>query len=144
MQPDLLSLYKQMLRSRLFEEAVAHLWTQGLISGEMHLGTGEEAIIAGVVDHLRDGDGMALDHRGTAAMMMRGVEPVLLLGRRMDCVLAWAGICTCIPRSTWQLHRGSWEPLDQRGLVLHWRLKPFARVRWQWLSLVKGRPIREC
>ena len=79
MQPDLLSLYKQMLRSRLFEEAVAHLWTQGLISGEMHLGTGEEAIIAGVVDHLRDGDGMALDHRGTAAMMMRGVEPVLLL-----------------------------------------------------------------
>jgi TPP-dependent pyruvate/acetoin dehydrogenase alpha subunit len=79
MDPDLLYLYKQMLRSRLFEEAVAHLWTEGLISGEMHLGTGEEAINAGVVDHLRDGDGMALDHRGTAAMLMRGVEPVKLL-----------------------------------------------------------------
>ena len=79
MTPDLWSLYRQMLRSRLFEEAVAQLWHQGLISGEMHLGTGEEGIVAGVVDHLRDGDAMALDHRGTAALLMRGVEPVPLL-----------------------------------------------------------------
>jgi pyruvate dehydrogenase E1 component alpha subunit len=68
-----------MLKSRLFEEATAKLWHDGLISGEMHLGTGEEAIIAGVVSHLKDGDAMALDHRGTAAMLMRGVEPVPLL-----------------------------------------------------------------
>ena len=79
MSPDLWSLYAFMLKSRLFEEAVARLWHEGLISGEMHLGTGEEAIIAGVVSHLRDGDAMALDHRGTAAMLMRGVEPVPLL-----------------------------------------------------------------
>jgi pyruvate dehydrogenase E1 component alpha subunit len=45
----------------------------------MHLGTGEEAIIAGVVTQLREGDAMALDHRGTAALLMRGVEPVLIL-----------------------------------------------------------------
>jgi len=68
-----------MLRSRFFEEVVAMLWREGLISGEMHLGTGEEAAIAGVVDHLREGDAMALDHRGTAALLMRGVDPVLLL-----------------------------------------------------------------
>ena len=79
MSPDLWSLYAFMLKSRLFEEAVARLWHEGLISGEMHLGTGEEAIIAGVVSHLRDGDAMALDHRGTAAMLMRAVEPVPLL-----------------------------------------------------------------
>jgi len=79
MQPDLWSLYKQMLRSRLFEEVVAMLWREGLISGEMHLGTGEEAAIAGVVDHLREGDAMALDHRGTAALLIRGVDPVMLL-----------------------------------------------------------------
>ena len=76
---DLWSLYRQMLRSRLFEEAVAQIWQDGLISGEMHLGTGEEAIIAGVLDHLRDGDALALDHRGTAALLMRGVDPVSLL-----------------------------------------------------------------
>jgi TPP-dependent pyruvate/acetoin dehydrogenase alpha subunit len=79
MKPELWSLYTQMLKSRLFEEAIAKLWHDGLISGEMHLGTGEEAIIAGVVNHLRDGDAMALDHRGTAALLMRGVDPVLIL-----------------------------------------------------------------
>jgi len=71
MSPDLWSLYALMLKSRLFEEATARLWHEGLISGEMHLGTGEEAIIAGVVSHLKDGDAMALDHRGTAALLMR-------------------------------------------------------------------------
>jgi pyruvate dehydrogenase E1 component alpha subunit len=68
-----------MKKSRLFEEAVAQLWEDGLISGEMHLGTGEEAILAGVVSQLRPGDAMAVDHRGSAAFLMRGVDPVLLL-----------------------------------------------------------------
>ena len=76
---DLWSLYALMLKSRLFEEAVTKLWKDGLISGEMHLGTGEEAIIAGVISQFSPGDAMALDHRGTAALLMRGVDPVLLL-----------------------------------------------------------------
>jgi len=79
MPPDLWSLYALMMKSRLYEEAIAKLWHDGLISGEMHLGTGEEAIIAGVVSQLIDGDAMALDHRGTAALLMRGVDPVLVI-----------------------------------------------------------------
>lgn len=79
MQPDPWSLYRQMLKSRLFEEAVTRLWVDGRIFGEMHLGTGEEAICAGVVDHLIEGDAMALDHRGTPPLLMRGLDPVLLL-----------------------------------------------------------------
>lgn len=79
MPPDLWSLYRLMLKSRLFEEAIAQLWHDGLISGEMHLGTGEEAIVAGVVAHVRDGDAMALDHRGTAALFMRGIDPVSIV-----------------------------------------------------------------
>jgi pyruvate dehydrogenase E1 component alpha subunit len=79
MPADLWSLYALMLKSRLLEEAIAGLWHDGLISGEMHLGTGEEAIIAGVVSQLRDGDAMALDHRGTAPLLMRGVDPLLIL-----------------------------------------------------------------
>jgi len=79
MPPDLLSLYAMMLHSRLFEEAVAQLWHGGLISGEMHLGTGEEAIAAGIVSQLQDGDALALDHRGTPPLLMRGVDPVLIL-----------------------------------------------------------------
>ena len=73
------SLYKLMKKSQLYEEEVARLWNAGLISGEMHLGTGEEAIIAGVVSQLDSGDALALDHRGTSALLMRGVDPVALL-----------------------------------------------------------------
>lgn len=79
MQADIWSLYQLMYRSRLLEEAIADLWHAGRISGEMHLGTGEEAIIAGVVSQLKDGDALALDHRATAAFFMRGVDPVLLV-----------------------------------------------------------------
>jgi TPP-dependent pyruvate/acetoin dehydrogenase alpha subunit len=90
MPPDLWLLYKLMLKSRLFEEAIAKLWHEGLISGEMHLGTGEEAIIAGVVAHLKEGDAMALDHRGTAALLMRGVESRLILRELLGCA---DGLC---------------------------------------------------
>ncbi len=72
-------LYTQMLRCRIFEEAVRHLWLDGSISGEMHLSMGEEAIAVGVVSQLVDGDALALDHRGTAPLMVRGIDPTLLL-----------------------------------------------------------------
>ncbi len=79
MPPDLWQLYALMHMSRCFEEAVTRLWNEGLISGEMHLGTGEEAIAAGIVSQLRPGDAMALDHRATPPLLMRGVDPVAIL-----------------------------------------------------------------
>jgi pyruvate dehydrogenase E1 component alpha subunit len=79
MKPDLWSLYSDMYRSRVFEEAATRLWQDGLISGEMHLGTGEEAVVAGVMDHLQDGDALALDHRGTSPLLMVGVDPLKIL-----------------------------------------------------------------
>jgi acetoin:2,6-dichlorophenolindophenol oxidoreductase subunit alpha len=79
MKIDLLPFYRHMLRSRRFEELTRELWIEGKISGEMHLGIGEEAVVAGVVAHLQNGDAMALDHRGTPALVMRGVDLKLLL-----------------------------------------------------------------
>jgi TPP-dependent pyruvate/acetoin dehydrogenase alpha subunit len=79
METDMWSLYRQMLRIRRFEESVMDLWEKGKISGEMHLGIGEEAVVAGVVGHLRDGDAMALDHRSTPPLVALGVDLVLLL-----------------------------------------------------------------
>ena len=76
---DLVPLFRQMLRSRLFEETVKVLWEEGRISGEMHLGIGEEAIVAGIIAHLRDGDAMALDHRSSPPLVMRGVNLALML-----------------------------------------------------------------
>jgi len=74
MKPDFEKLYFQMARIRAFEESLARLWRQGLIPGEMHLGIGEEAIVAGVLDHARNGDGLALDHRSTPPLVARGVD----------------------------------------------------------------------
>lgn len=76
---EIWQLYRMMLRSRLFENAVMKLWEEGKITGEMHLGTGEEAIVAGVVSQLEEGDAIAVTHRGTPQFIMRGVDPVLLL-----------------------------------------------------------------
>ena len=79
MEPDLWYLYTLMLKSRLIEEEVIRLWNDGKISGEMHLAIGEEAISAGIIGQLQDGDAIALDHRGTPQFVMRGVDSVLLL-----------------------------------------------------------------
>ncbi|MFX1497734.1 MAG: thiamine pyrophosphate-dependent enzyme, partial [Promethearchaeota archaeon] len=76
---EIWQLYRNMLYSRLFENAVKDLWEKGKISGEMHLGTGEEAIIASVVSQLEHGDAIAVDHRGTPPFLMRGIDPTLLL-----------------------------------------------------------------
>lgn len=67
-------LFYQMARMRAFEEAIARLWERGLISGELHLGTGEEAVVAGVVSHLGEGDALALDHRSTPPLVARGID----------------------------------------------------------------------
>jgi TPP-dependent pyruvate/acetoin dehydrogenase alpha subunit len=76
---DLWSLYSMMLRGRLVEEAVRTLWLEGRISGEMHLGLGEEAIVAGVTANLEPDDALALDHRGTLPLVMIGAELEALL-----------------------------------------------------------------
>ena len=83
MELELWHLYELMLRSRLFEELVNELWDDGRISGEMHMGIGEEGIVAGVVDHMQDGDAIALDHRGTPPMIMRGVPARALLAEML-------------------------------------------------------------
>lgn len=74
MTPDLEALYLDMARMRYFEEALGELWGRGLISGEMHLGVGEEAIAAGIAAHLESGDGLALDYRPTPLLVGRGLD----------------------------------------------------------------------
>jgi len=76
---DLPELYRQMMRARAYELTVEDLWEKGLISGEMHLGTGEEAVAAGVVTHLTEGDGLALTHRCSPALVVRGVPLAAML-----------------------------------------------------------------
>lgn len=90
MKLDSVALYRKMLTCRRVEEAIAGLWYEGRISGEMHLGIGEEGINAGVLDHLGDGDAVSLDHRGTAGMVLRGVEIAAII---KECIGAADGLC---------------------------------------------------
>ncbi|MFX0099107.1 MAG: thiamine pyrophosphate-dependent dehydrogenase E1 component subunit alpha [Candidatus Hodarchaeota archaeon] len=76
---DIWQLYEMMLHSRLYEELVAQLWEEGKIFGEMHLGIGEEAIMAGVLSQLESGDAVACSHRGTSAFLLKGVDPIPLM-----------------------------------------------------------------
>lgn len=68
-----------MLFSRYFEQLAVNYWEEGHISGEMHMGIGEEAICAGIIAHLEEGDSLALDHRGTPPALMRQVDPKSLM-----------------------------------------------------------------
>ncbi len=72
--PDLERLYSSMVRMRAFEETLAALWRRGLVSGEMHLGIGEEGVVAGLFDHLEPEDALALDYRPTPALLAHGVS----------------------------------------------------------------------
>ncbi|MBD0322656.1 MAG: thiamine pyrophosphate-dependent dehydrogenase E1 component subunit alpha [Aldersonia sp.] len=74
-QPVLEQLYRQMCRIRYVEQAISELWRAGLVSGEMHLGIGEEAVAAGVVAHIEDGDALSVDYRSTPPFVARGVDP---------------------------------------------------------------------
>jgi TPP-dependent pyruvate/acetoin dehydrogenase alpha subunit len=78
-RPTLLDHYRAMARARAFELLLLELWEAGAISGELHLGTGEEAIAAGLAPHLREGDALALDHRATPLLLLRGVDPVAMV-----------------------------------------------------------------
>ena len=72
-------LYRTMCLIRYVEQAVAELWNAGLVSGEMHLGAGEEAAVVGVLAHLREGDALSVDYRSTPAFVARGVPVEALL-----------------------------------------------------------------
>jgi pyruvate dehydrogenase E1 component alpha subunit len=51
----------------------------------MHLGTGEEAIVAGVLAHLQEDDALALDHRSTPPLVIHGVDLYLILRELLGC-----------------------------------------------------------
>ncbi len=67
-----LSLYRTMLRIRLFEERVVKLLEDKEIYGPAHLYIGQEAVAAGVCHHLRRGDYVASTHRGHGHLIAKG------------------------------------------------------------------------
>ena len=69
-----LSLYRQMLVIRKFEESAVELFSKGLITGSTHPCIGQEAIPAGVCSALEKHDLVLATYRGHGAAIA-GVRP---------------------------------------------------------------------
>jgi pyruvate dehydrogenase E1 component alpha subunit len=63
-----------MIRVRRFEEKCAELYQQEKIRGFLHLYIGEEAIAAGLIDHLRPDDAVVATYREHGHALLRGVS----------------------------------------------------------------------
>lgn len=88
-KPDkksLLNIYRQMLRIRLFEQKASELFAQGMVTGSMHIYTGQEAIAATAGELLRETDTITSTHRGHGHCIAKGGETnrmmAELLGRK--------------------------------------------------------------
>jgi len=80
-----LGLYQTMTRIRQFEKRAHDLFLQNLVKGTTHLGTGQEAVAAGVAAAMRPDDYTFVTYRGHNHVLARGtaMTPVMaeLLGR---------------------------------------------------------------
>ena len=69
---ELLSLYRDMLLIRRFEEKAGQLYGLGLIGGFCHLYIGQEAVAAGIQTALTDKDSVITGYRAEVAMAEAG------------------------------------------------------------------------
>jgi acetoin:2,6-dichlorophenolindophenol oxidoreductase subunit alpha len=80
-----LDLYRKMTEIRQFEKRAYDLFLQNLVRGTTHLGTGQEAIAAGVSAAMRADDYMFVTYRGHNHVLARGTPMTAvmaeLLGR---------------------------------------------------------------
>src|SRR6187549_160465 len=74
----LLTLYRQMVAIRLFEERVNDLYTRALMPGLAHLYIGEEAIAVGICEALRGDDYITSTHRGHGHCLAKGADVSLM------------------------------------------------------------------
>jgi acetoin:2,6-dichlorophenolindophenol oxidoreductase subunit alpha len=72
---ELLQMYRQMLRIRLFEESVNDLYMRAIMPGLAHLYIGEEAVAVGICEALNRDDYITSTHRGHGHCLAKGAAP---------------------------------------------------------------------
>ena len=75
----LLSLYRNMVRIRAFEEHAAECFTKGMLAGNIHLSIGQEAAEAGAFAAIEPKDYFTSTHRGHGHAIARGADPKLAM-----------------------------------------------------------------
>lgn len=77
---DLAAAYERMAFVRAFEDRVLDLSREGLVSGSVHVCTGQEAIPVGALAALRPGDAVLATYRGHGWALACGADPAAVLG----------------------------------------------------------------
>lgn len=85
----LLSMFELMLLIRRFEESLYRKYREGKIGGYLHRYDGQEALVAGVIPHLKPGDYVLCTYRDHAHAIAMGTPPreimAELMGRATGC-----------------------------------------------------------
>ena len=71
---SLLAHYRTMVLIRTVESRLSRLFADNEIPGFLHLSIGQEAVAAGVMSSLGDGDSIATTHRGHGHVVARGID----------------------------------------------------------------------
>ncbi len=81
--PDLLVLFRAMLRIRRFDQRTIELFHEGLVKGTAHSCVGQEAIAAGACAHLRTDDFIVSHHRGHGHCLAKGADMTRMMAELM-------------------------------------------------------------
>jgi len=76
---QMIAMYKNIVKIRMFEERVAELFAEDKIPGFVHLYIGEEAVATGVCANLRDTDYITSTHRGHGHLISKGGDVKLMM-----------------------------------------------------------------
>jgi pyruvate dehydrogenase E1 component alpha subunit len=72
---ELVSMYREMLLIRRFEEKSAEMYAMGKIGGFLHLYVGEEAVAVGAISALEKDDHLVTSYRDHGYALAKGLDP---------------------------------------------------------------------
>ncbi len=76
---ELLKYFRDMLTIRRFEEKAGQMYGQGQIGGFCHLYIGQEAVVVGIQDCLREGDSIITGYRDHGHMLAAGTDAAAVM-----------------------------------------------------------------
>lgn len=76
---ELLSMYRDMVRIREFEEACPKLYSQGRMGGFLHLYSGQEAVAIGAAHAMHQDDYMIAAYREHGLILAKGTPPDVVM-----------------------------------------------------------------
>lgn len=82
-RPELVELYRRMVRIREAEKSCGALFAEGAIPGFIHLSDGQEAVSVGMMAALRPDDTIASTHRGHGHALAKGLSLDAFYGELM-------------------------------------------------------------